>query len=47
MANGQTVKNLTSITWSHATNSQKLLNEVLSCKLIKFIPHNMRKHIIC
>ncbi|KAL7021987.1 hypothetical protein ACKWTF_012099 [Chironomus riparius] len=30
MTNGQTVKNLTAITWSHATNSQKLLNEVLS-----------------
>ncbi|XP_070503465.1 protein FAM151B [Chironomus tepperi] len=30
MAYGQSVKNLTEITWSHATNSQKLLNEVLS-----------------
>lgn len=25
------VKNLTSITWSHATNSQDLLREVLDC----------------
>jgi hypothetical protein len=26
------VKNLTSITWSHATNSQELLTSVLNCK---------------
>lgn len=30
--NGEEMKNLTKITWSHGTNSQKLLKEVLACK---------------
>lgn len=28
-----TAKNLTAISWSHATNSQELLTNVLKCKL--------------